>query len=820
MKKNMLTGNFVVSHCMWLTLLCLCMLVCFQPGQQAKASIITDTIDLILPTPAVGQKAAEVQATTATAGTVVIASEWHRVVDDETFVLLTGGDTFTKGTYFCRVRVEPTTGYKFASSPVATINGAGLGGYALRAEQRIVVKSLDFKVGSSTNEVGTVQVQLPTPVIGQQASAVKATTSTTGAVVSASKWFRQTGSSYSAVAADHVFATGTYYCEISIGAASGYVFTASAQATINGAAPDGYGLVGTTKIVPLSKDFVLKPIMQEVGEVRIVLPTPLIGQQASEVKATTSTVGVVLAEAKWYILNGRSASVVASDHVFAAGTYYCEVSIDRASGYIFPDFLQTSFNGGETESHLTRGGGVIKAKSPTFTISSLVPTSIEIDRIDVNLPEPVAGQTPKGSAPSSSTKGLVVGHVWHRKADGAGQPMLLDEKFTEGETYYCYVILTVDNGYLLGSSAKVYLNNIEAPFTVAPHRMFVQGNSKDYALQDTSITAPGANQLLSVTTPKAITGVSNGTAKSVAGLKLPSTVTLVTYDGDLAANVTWDVEACSYDMNMTEAQTFMIQGAVTLPSGIDNEKNVLLTVSISVSVDALASFSVEFTVRYHANSGTGTPPVATTVHDGDLYTTASNMFNRSGYEFTGWGTSTHGGTLYAPGASFKVEENVMLYAQWSQESSVSSDVLSKPVDLPPSSKTESSTDMPNEITTVVFTIDSKTVTKNGIALPELDVPAMIINGRTMIPFRYFIETALGGTANFDASTYTITATVRDHTFVMVIDDNTIYVDGIAEVLSQAPTIVDSRTLVPLRLVETIAKSVGWDSLTRKATIIL
>ena len=129
-------------------------------------------------------------------------------------------------------------------------------------------------------------------------------------------------------------------------------------------------------------------------------------------------------------------------------------------------------------------------------------------------------------------------------------------------------------------------------------------------------------------------------------------------------------------------------------------------------------------------------------------------------------------------------------------------------------------DTPKESTTLEFTIDSKTVLKNGEELPELDVPAMIINSRTMIPFRYFIETALGGVADFNADTYVITATVRGHTIVMTVDDPIIYVDGEPITMTQAPTIVDSRTLVPLRLIESIAQSVGWDPATRKATIIL
>ena len=87
---------------------------------------------------------------------------------------------------------------------------------------------------------------------------------------------------------------------------------------------------------------------------------------------------------------------------------------------------------------------------------------------------------------------------------------------------------------------------------------------------------------------------------------------------------------------------------------------------------------------------------------------------------------------------------------------------------------------------ILVSIDSNIVIKNGQELSPLDVPALIINGRTMIPFCYFIETALDGATHFEADTYTITAKVRGHSFVMVIDDHLITVDGKAIELPQAP----------------------------------
>ena len=90
--------------------------------------------------------------------------------------------------------------------------------------------------------------------------------------------------------------------------------------------------------------------------------------------------------------------------------------------------------------------------------------------------------------------------------------------------------------------------------------------------------------LQSITAPAAITGVVNGTAKTAAALGLPAIVELVTDNGNVNANVVWNVEASSYDPALKTAQTFTVNGAVTLPEGVANPNSVALTTSIQVTV--------------------------------------------------------------------------------------------------------------------------------------------------------------------------------------------------------------------------------------------
>ena len=66
---------------------------------------------------------------------------------------------------------------------------------------------------------------------------------------------------------------------------------------------------------------------------------------------------------------------------------------------------------------------------------------------------------------------------------------------------------------------------------------------------------------------------------------MPAKVTLVTNDGNVEADVTWDVDSCDYDPDDVEEQTFSVTGTVTLPDGVINPNNVELIVSISVTVN-------------------------------------------------------------------------------------------------------------------------------------------------------------------------------------------------------------------------------------------
>ncbi|MBP1965355.1 DUF7402 domain-containing protein [Paenibacillus aceris] len=109
--------------------------------------------------------------------------------------------------------------------------------------------------------------------------------------------------------------------------------------------------------------------------------------------------------------------------------------------------------------------------------------------------------------------------------------------------------------------------------------------------------------VISVSTPTAITGVANGSAKTAAGLGLPGTVSLVTSTGNVNANVAWNVDAANYDPSKSKEQTFTVNGTVTLPAGVANPNNVALTTSVSVTVAAQAMPQSTLTGAQQVNAG-------------------------------------------------------------------------------------------------------------------------------------------------------------------------------------------------------------------------
>lgn len=110
-----------------------------------------------------------------------------------------------------------------------------------------------------------------------------------------------------------------------------------------------------------------------------------------------------------------------------------------------------------------------------------------------------------------------------------------------------------------------------------------------------------------------------------------------------------------------------------------------------------------------------------------------------------------------------------------------------------------------------------TVTLNGEQL-HFDVPPVLENGRVLLPLRAIFE-ALDATVNWDGATNTVTATKGNDTVKLTVGKKTAYKNGASVELDVPAKVVKGRTLVPVRFIsEALGATVQWDSESRKVIV--
>lgn len=114
--------------------------------------------------------------------------------------------------------------------------------------------------------------------------------------------------------------------------------------------------------------------------------------------------------------------------------------------------------------------------------------------------------------------------------------------------------------------------------------------------------------------------------------------------------------------------------------------------------------------------------------------------------------------------------------------------------------------------------DGITVTLNGDKI-EFDVQPQLINDRTMVPLRKIFE-AMGAYVDWYGDTQTVVATKDDKVITAKIDDTKLYINDEVKILDVPPMIIDGRTLVPARFVaESFGANVDWDGATQTVVIM-
>lgn len=102
---------------------------------------------------------------------------------------------------------------------------------------------------------------------------------------------------------------------------------------------------------------------------------------------------------------------------------------------------------------------------------------------------------------------------------------------------------------------------------------------------------------------------------------------------------------------------------------------------------------------------------------------------------------------------------------------------------------------------------------------SFDVPPMIDNGRTLVPLRAIFE-KMGAIVNWDSATQTATA-VKDNTKVVVrIGSIYPTINDAVKTIDVPAKVVENRTLAPMRFVcEAFGGTVSWDETTNTITVV-
>ena len=101
------------------------------------------------------------------------------------------------------------------------------------------------------------------------------------------------------------------------------------------------------------------------------------------------------------------------------------------------------------------------------------------------------------------------------------------------------------------------------------------------------------------------------------------------------------------------------------------------------------------------------------------------------------------------------------------------------------------------------------VTVNGKYVEFDDVAPILLNGRTMVPFRKIFD-VLGAKVDWDGENAVATA-IKGDKIIKISEDSTAYINSEPVLLDVAATIIDDRFFVPLRFVsEALDQIVYWD----------
>lgn len=123
---------------------------------------------------------------------------------------------------------------------------------------------------------------------------------------------------------------------------------------------------------------------------------------------------------------------------------------------------------------------------------------------------------------------------------------------------------------------------------------------------------------------------------------------------------------------------------------------------------------------------------------------------------------------------------------------------------------------------IVLQINNPVMTVNGAEKeidPERGTAPVIRDGRTLLPVRAVVE-EIGGTVGWNEELREVTLTYEENEIKLTIDSSEAYLNGEVQTLDVAPTVINDRTMLPIRFIaESFGYVVEWNESTQTITIV-
>ena len=109
-----------------------------------------------------------------------------------------------------------------------------------------------------------------------------------------------------------------------------------------------------------------------------------------------------------------------------------------------------------------------------------------------------------------------------------------------------------------------------------------------------------------------------------------------------------------------------------------------------------------------------------------------------------------------------------------------------------------------------YEAESIHISINGVELPEGDMPPIVLYDRTLVPARAVFE-ALGAEVVWNEATQEVYVRRENDVVILKADDKSATKNGVVFTMDVPAKVINERTMIPVRAVtEALGCTVGWD----------